>query len=304
MSARFSLDQLQALVLVIETGSFSAAAEQLGLSQPAVSLQVKELERRLGARLVERVGRRLGPTAAGVSLLDHARGILEAADQAVAAVQTHAEGVLGTVRLGSGATACIHLLPALLRQIRERHPQLQVVVTTGNTDEFVRRVERNEQDLALVTLPVASRALVVTPLLRDAFVAIGPPAARRLPRTVAPQDFATRPLVLFEPGAHTRQLAEAWLLAGGLKARPEMELGSVEAIKEMVAAGLGYSLIPQMALRPQDRQRLQVASLAPPLVRELGLIVRADKPLTRAMQAVVHGLSACQALPGRTRKPG
>ena len=291
MLSRFSLDQLQAFVLVLQTGSFSAAAVRLALTQPAVSLQVRELERRLGVRLLERVGRKVAPTAAGVLLLGHANAILNAVDQAAAAVQAQSDSVVGVVRLGTGATACIHLLPPLLKRIRVGHPQLQVVVTTGTADEFVRRVEQNDVDIALVALPVTSRALVVTPSVKEAFVAIGPRDAPRLPKAVSPHYLATRPMVLFEPGGSTRELVERWLLTGGVKARPEMELGSIEGLKEMVAAGLGYSLVPQTAVRPVDRTALQVRPLTPPLLRQLGVIVRADKPLTRGMRVVAEALA-------------
>ena len=122
MSLPFTLDQLEVFTLVLDTGSFSAAAHHLGVSQPAVSAQVRELERKLGTRLLERVGRSVGPTPAGVALAGHARALLESGCQAAEAVSSLAKGVSGTVRLGTGATACLHLLPPLLLRIRKAHP--------------------------------------------------------------------------------------------------------------------------------------------------------------------------------------
>ncbi|GKS86934.1 LysR family transcriptional regulator [Acidovorax sp. SUPP1855] len=295
MALPFTFDQLQAFILVLDTGSFSVAAEQLGVTQPAVSAQVRELERKAGLRLIERVGRTVAPTAAGTTLAGHARGLLDAGMQAAAAVSSHADGVQGTVRMGTGATACLHLLPALLRQIRSSHPALHVVVTTGNTDDIVRRVELNALDLGLVTLPVASRALTVSTALTDAFVAVSAVQAPALPRTVTPKNLADKPLILFEPGTNTRQRTEAWLLSGGVRARPTMELGSIEAIKQMVSAGLGCSILPAMALRDADRTALQVRPLRPALSRELGIIMRQDKPLVRGMQVLVAALLASAA---------
>ena len=299
MASPFSLDQLQAFVWVLEAGSFSAAALRLDISQPAVSLQVRELERKLGTRLIERVGRKVGPTPAGVSLLGHAHDILDAVAQAMQAVSLHAEGVKGMVRLGTGATACLHFLPPLLRQLRKDYPSLQVLVTTGNTEEFVRRVEQNAVDFALVTLPVSSRALDVSPVLRDTFVAIGPGHATDLPKIASPQALGRLPLVLTEPAANTRQLVDSWLLAAGMRVKPEMELGNVEAIKEMVSAGLGYSIVPAMALRASERETLQVRPLRPVLVRELGLIARHDKPFTRAMRVVADAILDAGPTPRR-----
>src|SRR5688500_9032028 len=109
-----NLDYLKAFVTVIEQGSFSAAAERLGLTQPAVSLQVRQLERKLNTTLTERVGRKVRPTAAGAELLGHAESIDAVVSAAIEAVTRHASGTIGRVRLGTGATACIFLLPPLL----------------------------------------------------------------------------------------------------------------------------------------------------------------------------------------------
>ena len=297
MDLPFTFDQLRAFILVLDTGSFSVAAQHLGVSQPAVSAQVRELERKTGVRLFERVGRSLAATAAGVTLSGHARSLLEAGMQAAEAVSQHTQGLHGTVRLGTGATACLHLLPPLLRSIGQAHPALHVVVSTGNTDDIVRRVELNALDLALVTLPVASRALAVTKALRDDFVVVCAADAKPMPQTVRPKDLLELPLVQFEPGTNTRQLVDSWLLNNGVRIRPTMELGSIEAIKEMVAAGLGCSILPSMALREADRQRLQIRPLKPLLSRELGMVVRQDKPLTRGMQVLINAILASAAQP-------
>jgi DNA-binding transcriptional LysR family regulator len=286
----FSLEQLATFVRVVEAGSFSAAASALDVSQPAVSQQIRELERRLGAKLLERVGRKIGPTAAGATLLGYARMILETAALAAEAIGRHVEGIQGTVRIGTGATACLHLLPAVLAGVQRQYPALQVIVSTGNTEDFVKRVEQNLLDMALVTLPVSSRALHVTPAFEDSFVLIGPPMEKRLPKALSAQDLKELPMMLFEPGANTRRLVDGWLLNGGVRLQPKMELGSVEAIKEMVMAGLGYSIIPGMALRDADVGAVQVRQLLPPLKRELGLIVRQDKPVTRGMKVIAEAL--------------
>ncbi|QKV55712.1 LysR family transcriptional regulator [Comamonas antarctica] len=297
MDLPFTFDQLRAFILVLDTGSFSVAAQHLGVSQPAVSAQMRELERKTGVRLIERVGRSLAATAAGVTLGGHARSLLEAGTRAAEAVSQHTKGLHGTVRLGTGATACLHLLPPLLQRIGQAYPALHVVVSTGNTDDIVRRVELNALDLALVTLPVTSRALAVTKALRDAFVVVCAADAKPMPQTVRPNDLLELPLVQFEPGTNTRQLVDSWLLTNGLRIRPTMELGSIEAIKEMVAAGLGCSILPSMALREADRQRLQIRPLKPLLSRELGIVVRQDKPLTRGMQVLINAILASSAQP-------
>ena len=298
-----SLDQLSTFAQVIELGGFSAAAQRLNLSQPAVSLQVRQLERRLGVRLVERVGRRATATAAGLDLLAHVRRIESAVADAAEAMAVHAGGTVGRVRIGTGGTACIYLLPPIVRVLRQRFPSLEIVVSTGNTPDVLKGIEANAVDVGLVTLPVAAaagRMLQMTPVLDDEFVAIFP-AGEAPAGPVTAAVLAARSVVLYEPGAHTRHIVDDWALRGGAALKPVSELGSVEAIKELVAAGLGCSVLPKMALPPQQvAGRLDVRRLSPRLYRKLAVVLRRDKPLRRGLNEVVKALTAV----GRRRRGG
>ncbi len=299
MEKTLNLDQLRSFALVIETGSFSAAADRLGISQPAVSLQVRQLERRLAVRLIERVGKRAKPTPAGMELLRHAQHIETAVENAVDALADHASGVTGRVRLGTGATACLHFLPAVLRTLREQFPALSVVVSTGNTEDQARKVEENSLDLALVTLPAAGRSLAAMPVLQDEFVAIGRASVEPLKARVSPADLGALPLVLFEPAANTRKLVDRWFAAGGLQPQPVMELGSVEAMKEMVAAGLGYAIVPGMSMAGRGTHpELKTSRLNPRMQRTLAVVVRRDKPVNKALRVVLDAIVAA-GKPGR-----
>lgn len=286
-----NLDQLRAFADVSALGSFSAAAARLNLTQPAVSLQVRQLERRLGVRLIERVGRRAQPTAAGRDLLRHIRKIDEAVADAVEAVAYHATGTVGRVRLGTGATACIYLLPAVLRELRRRFPSLEIAVSTGNTPDILRSLEENALDVALVTLPAPGRIFQVTPVVKDELVAVFPADGGRVPPLVSASELAKLPVVVYEPGGYSRRLIDDWFARAGLSLRPVMELGSVEAIKELVAAGLGCGVLPRLALKGRGkRDRLLVRPLSPPLYRHLGVVLRRDKPVNRALREVVSAL--------------
>jgi DNA-binding transcriptional LysR family regulator len=294
----FNLDYLQSFLVVIECGSFSAAAERLQLSQPAVSLQVRQLEKSLNATLIERVGRKATPTAAGAALLAHAHQVNAAVASAVDAVAHHAAGTAGRVRLGTGATACIFLLPPILKQLRTALPALEITVTTGNTAEIAKAIEDNTIDIALVTMPVAGRSFAITPVLDDEFVLIAP-HSMPLPARITPAVLSARPVLLFEPGGNTRRIADQWLARGGVSLRPLMSLGSVEAIKEMVRAGLGCAILPGMAVSAEAKRRdLIVRSLSPKLYRRLAIVVRRDKRLDRGLRAT---LSALQAIAQKER---
>lgn len=295
-----NLDHLRTFMDVAALGSFSAAAERNGLSQPAVSQQVRRLERRFGLRLLERVGRRVVPTAAGDELLAHACRIHDAMAEAELAMQSHSATVGGRVRLGTGGTACTYLLPPLLANLRRRFPRLDVVVSTGNTADVLCAIESNALDVGLVTMPAPGRALQVTPVLEDEFVAIFPASGSGIPVRATPAELACRPLVLFEPGARTRGLVDEWFELAGMRARPVMELGSTEAMKEIVAAGLGCAVLPRMAVSGSGaRDGLAVRALQPRLARQLAVVTRRDKPVGRGLRQVLDMLLALAGdLPG------
>jgi DNA-binding transcriptional LysR family regulator len=301
----FNLDHLQTFADVVRLGSFSAAAARLNLTQPAVSLQVRQLELKLGLKLIERVGRKATPTAAGRALLRHAGGIDAAVNAALEDVAQHGSAVIGRVRIGIGATACIHILPPILSELRRRFPKLDLVVNTGNAPEILRAIEDNSLDLGLVTLPPNNRslgrALDATPLIDDDFMAITPAkhAALRLPDPATPAAMMALPLVIPEPGGNTRSLIDGWFAAAGFTPKAGMELDSVEAIKQLVGAGLGCSVLPGMALTtPESRRGLEVHALKPRLTRQLALVLRRDKPLSRGLRETI---AALRALSGKRR---
>lgn len=284
-----NLGNLATFRLVIQRGSFSAAADGLGISQPAVSLQVRQLEQFLRTRLVERTGRGIKATAAGLALLDHSDRIEQVVEEAIRSVSESSHEISGALTLGTGATACIHLLPPLLQQLRENHPLLRVGVTTGNTLDVVRAVEENRLDIGLVTLPASGRSLVVMPVLDEEFVLIHSLSQEGEMSRSTPDALHSLPLIAFESGSGTRDLIDGWFDAHGLEMSPVMQLGSIEAIKRMVRAGLGYSIVPRMAVEnAADREGLSVRSLNPILHRQLGIVMRQDKILSKGIAEVIR----------------
>ncbi len=285
------LDQLNTFRRVIELGGFSAAADRLGISQPAVSLQVRQLEKRLGVRLVERVGKRTMATEGGKRLLAHAARIEEAVNAALDDLATQGDAALGRVRIGTGATASIYLLPPILRDLRRRFPSIEITVTSQNTVDVLRELEANTVDIGLVTLPAPGRAFAITPLLDDDFVAITSSEGEPLPKTVTPALLATRPLILYETAGNTRRLADSWFARAGVHPTPVMDLGNVEAIKELVAAGLGVAILPGTAMRRRgERLAVTTHTLLPRLSRKLALVMRRDKVLGRGLREVIKAL--------------
>lgn len=290
--ATLNLDHLVTFRMVISRGSFSGAAEALGISQPAVSLQIRQLEQVFQVRLIERTSRGIKPTPAGMTLSEHSTKIDAAVGAAVESVSLHSDEITGTVVVGTGATACIHLLPPLLQQLRLSHPLLKVDVRTGNTSDIVRGVEENRIDIGLVTLPAAGKCLSVIPLGTDEFVVImEKDLSGRSAKPLSPDDLLPLPLIIFEPGSGTRSLIDEWFRDAGYAARPVMELGSIEAIKRMVRAGLGYSIVPRMAVDVmEEREGLSLHSMVPPHYRTLGTIMREDRIVSRGINEVLKQL--------------
>ncbi len=287
-----NLDQLHAFADVIELGSFSAAAARQNLSQPAISQQIRQLEDRLGVRLIERVGKRAMPTPAGQALLDRVGEIDASVQNALDAVAGFASGTVGQVRIGTGATACIYFLPKVLEQLQRRFPKLEIIVRTGNTSDVLKSIEENSLDIGLVTLPASGRSLDIVPVLTDPFVAIFPDGMD-VPDLVRPADLADIPLVLYERGGQTRTIVDDGLRAAGVVGHSIMELGSVEAIKELVGAGLGATILPAMGARLGRTQfPIKTRKLAPDLARRLALVVRRDKVMGSGLREVRNGLIA------------
>jgi DNA-binding transcriptional LysR family regulator len=290
-----TLRQLATFLAAVDDGSVSGAARRFNLTQPAASQQLRQLERSLGVRLLERAGGRLMPTAAGAAIAAAARRAQAAAADVIAAAAAHRTGEAGQVRLGTGATACIYLLPPLLATLRRRMPGLAVTIATGNTPEILRRLEAGDLDIGLVTLVArSSRMLTAARLLSDPLIAVMPatmaPAAARLRAS----QLARLPLVLYEPGGNTRAVLDAWFRRAGVSPRPIMELGSVEAIKAVIAGGLGASVLPRLALADPIPGTV-TRPLHPPVARELGYVLRREKVVDRGLRAVIGALETLRS---------
>ena len=286
-----NLDQLQALDEIVRLGSFSAAARKLNLSQPAVSLKLRELESRMGVRLVERIGRRVRATPAGEDLIAHARRLAAEAERALVAMRRHREGGLGRVRLGTSTAVCVHLLPTVLGRMRARHPDLEVSIQIGPTRRVVTRIAANELDVGIVTLPAPELpGVVVSPLRSDPMVALFPPDMAA-PRKVTAAALAALPLIFDEPDSQTYRITEEWFRAQGVEPHPIMEVANTEAMKSLVAAGVGVAILPdEREDDPLLRGRAQVRPLSPALHRRLGVALRRDKPIEGGLKVFLEGI--------------
>lgn len=284
-----NLDQLRALVVVVEEKSFSGAARKLNLTQPAVSLQIRELERRFGVRLIERLGKQAHATAPGRDLVEAAQRIFHECDHAAAAMRQYREGWVGRVLISTTNTALMYMLPPILRRLSHEHPGIDLHVTNLPTRESVERIIQNRIDLALVTLPVEKRQLRITPLRSESLVAILPAGTRDVPDEITPDYVAHQPLLMEHTRAAVHDLVAKWLSGERTSQRVPMHLGTIEALKVAVASNLGMSIVPEVAVAKRV-PGIILRPLRPPLARTLALIEHHSKPNEPALEVVRNAL--------------
>jgi len=296
-----NLDQLRALVEVAALGSFSAAARRLNLTQPAVSLQIRELEARWGLRLIERMGKKALATSAGHELIEHATRISRECEAAEAAMRGLRDGSLGRVRIAATLTALMYDLPPILTRLRKDHPRIEVVITNMPTRDTIESIVQNTIDFGLVTLPIKSALLTATPLRPQMCVAILPAATQHIPDVVTPQYASRQALVLEHERGAVHALVMQWLSRHMPLSRQPMHVGIIEAAKQAVAAGLGMSIVPDVAVaRPVPG--IVVRPLKPPLPCTLALVERRKRPDNVALQIVRDALLALAAPPRQRRR--
>ena len=247
-----NLHHLRVFAAVAEQGSFSRAAAALRLSQPAVSKTVQQLEREVGLALFDRSGRSPRLTDAGAALFARAReifGVERVAEEELGALRGLERGVL---RVGASTTVATYFLPPLLAQFHKHYPAVTLRVLSANTRAVARRLLEGRLDIALVEGPVSHARISVTPWRDDELVVIAP-ATHRLVRKkrVTGADLADESFILREPGSGTRVVAESALAEHGVHPQATMQLGSTEAIKQAVAAGLGIAVVSRAAAADQ-----------------------------------------------------
>jgi DNA-binding transcriptional LysR family regulator len=285
--------QLAAFCAVVERKSFSEAAERLGVTQPAVSQQIRSLEERVGQQLLDRSGRRVEPTEAGNRLYRSAQRLLALERQLFEEVAGEAEGPLrGQLAIGASTGPGGTVVPVLLCEFAEANRDVAVDLTISDTQTIVDRVARRELELGIVGATPRNRSVAYEPFFRDEVVLVCPPAHRFAGKTVSLDDLRGERLIVMQEGAGVRQVIEDELREAGTRLRDldvRLELGLQESVKSAVEAGHGVTFISRTAVEPE----LAAGTLAEAGVRglepsrEISLVRATGRVSTRVADAFV-----------------
>jgi DNA-binding transcriptional LysR family regulator len=308
-SARPSLHQLRVFESVARHLSFTRAAEELHSTQPTVSVQMRELGAVVGMPLFAQQGRRIALTPAGEALLVTARAMFDAWSAFETGV-AELKGVRrGTLRLAAVTTA-EYFVPALLAPFARRHPGIEVKLAVENRDTVIRRLEQELDDLAVMMMPPRHLPLTTTPFLENPLVALAPRAhlltqRSRSGRRVTLAAFAAEPMLMRERGSGTRMACEEFFAHHGLAPNVRMELGSNEAIKHAVAAGLGVAILSAHTVgRHPARDGLAILPVEHlPIRRNWTLVRREGRVASPVVQAFIDHLAA-RPVAEPTARPG
>src|SRR5919197_78263 len=230
--------QLAAFCEVVDRKSFSQAAERLGVTQPAVSMQVRSLEKRLGTKLLDRSGRTVEPTEAGQRLYQAAQRMLSVEGQLLDELAGEDGAVRGELALGASTGPGGTVVPVLLGEFQREHPELSVALSISDTNHVIEQVAERELELGIVGAAPRHRGVVFEPFFRDEVILVVPPGHHFAGKQIAVEDLRGESLILMQEGAGVRQVIEDELRHGPVRLRDldvRLELGLQESVKSAVA---------------------------------------------------------------------
>ena len=284
--------RLQVFYTVAKQLSFTKAAEQLFMTQPAVTFQVKQLEEHFNTRLFERTHGKIALTPAGRMVMDYAERVLALSEEMEARVSDLTGAVAGPLMLGASTTIAEYILPKILGEFKAQHPEVQAHMTVANSETIVNRVADHSLDVGLIESPSYLPTLANEVCCEDELVVIcAPDHALATRRSVRAQDLAALPWVRREAGSGTREFTDNYLRDCGVA--PEdlnvmMELGSPEAMKGVVESCIAVAVVSRATIAKElELGSLIAVPLAPRLIRTLSLVHPKERFRTRLVTTFV-----------------
>lgn len=282
--------QLLAFATLSRVGSFTLAAKELGLTQSAISHAMKALEEEVGCRLCDRAGRRVVLTQAGEQFLRHAEKILAEMSAARAGIDTLNHWGHARLRIGASTTACQYILPAVLSEFKQRYPRCALTIEPGDHGKQVELLDQGQIDLALMLEPVGRRECAFIPLFEDELLFVVSPAhAWARQQRVTRDAISSETLILYTKTSHTFRLIQDYFIGAGVSLGHYIELGNMEAIKELVKLGVGAGILAPWVARPElgSGQLVSFPLGARPLRRRWGVAYDRQRRLSLAEETFI-----------------
>ena len=305
--------QLRAFVAIAESGTFTAGALRVHVTQAAISMQIRQLETEIGAKVFVRAPRHVILTEAGEQLLRRARHILREHDAALDEIAELAGAERGRLRIGSASAMVLtEQLPSILKELRKQHPAADISVTSGTSEVLVDQILAGEVDVAFVSLPVDVRGIKTERLSEDQLVAIASPRHKLAKqKTISAYTLAGERLILGERGGNTRRLIDLFFAQAGVSLRVAMELSRQQAIKRMVEEDMGVGIVPLQSVKEEvEKGRLIRWWIEGAQINwELGIAQLSngyDSPIMQKFVSLAHrNFSDSSAAPAKkAKKPG
>lgn len=288
-----TLRQLRYFDALAREAHFGRAAEACAISQPALSMQVRELEESLGIDLLERGPRQIRLTRFGEEFAGRARDILRSVDELADLARSARDRLVGRLRIGIIPTVAPYLLPAIIGELTRTHAEIEIHIRETVTPKLIQELAEGRLDTAIVALPISESSLVEVPLFTERFVLVRPAEDEGKP---VPDREALREmrLLLLEEGHCFRDQALAFCNMGASRPRELLEGSSLSTLVQMVGAGIGVTLLPEMALNVETRSAsVSVARFrAPEPMRTIGMVWRKSNPLSKQLADVAEVVRA------------
>ena len=293
--------RLQVFHTVARLLSFTKAAEELHMTQPAVTFQVRQLEEQFNTRLFDRTHNRISLTDAGKRVFEYGERIFQLYNEMDNSVRELTGDISGVLILGASTTIAEYMLPVLLGDFKAKHPEVTIRLKVANTDGIVSQVENNEIDLGVVEAPVNNKNLVVEECRTDHLVLIVPPGHELANEiSVSLTRIVDYPFICREEGSGTREVMIESMQTAGINPsdlRIAMELGSLEAIKGAVESGMGVSILSKATLIKELKLGTLVAiDIDPPIHRPFSFVHQKQKFKARVMdELLTFARSYCES---------
>ncbi len=273
---------------VAATQNFSKAAEQLGYSQSAVTIQIQQLERELQTQLFERIGKRVYLTKSGEDFVAYANQIMNAVEQA-AAFSGEKNTLKGKLRIGGVESVCTTLIPELILELHEAFPEIELVIRSGTTDELIELAKRNELDFVFTLDKKLNHPEWICASQTAEEIIFAAPKKQNFP-AMSIEELVQKPFILTERGAAYRYELEQLLTEQELRIEPILEIGNTETIIKLLKRGMGYSFLPKCTVRQEleNEELVQIQTDFPVVKMYCQLLYHKNKWLTPQMNAFIQ----------------